>query len=409
MMTLWGALMAELQMAPAAPTGASVQLRAVRNRYEHIRSGIREMTDQAVAEGRDITDDEFTQIRSMTDDARQLWQEYAGLLEEHQRQQQVNKLTAAITQTRSESLGSGGVEPVVESAAPYSLVPDRAQLEQLRQAVAQAQAVRLTHGRQDGLQLRATVTASDVGGQVWPSSGQVPHPRRIVAELGLPPTKVTSRGMSGPLFGPTSGQDPTAEGQVKPEADDVSEATIAIHALARWTDITRQALLAHEEMAEQIAAWHAQAIAKDEDRLIVQALDAAAGAPISVGAPADRVRTAIARVADDVSADADLVVCHPDDYALLASFAPSSGTDVSSWADRIGSALIYPTSQGTTVGRVLVGAVRAAGRWLVAESPATVSMEDLKTNEITIRTEELVGFGLRMVGAVQAVSLDNGS
>lgn len=369
------------------------------SQYRQLRGRIDAMQTRAHKEGRDLTADELAEVESLATRARELYDQFAEDIEEARR-------VAAIADMQARLAAAGRGEHPAAAAGPWSLLPSPAQLAQLRKAVEAGEALRFTHAREADLALRATVELDDTGGPVAAVSGGLPAPRRLVTAVGLEPRQVDSRGGSGPVFGATTGQAPTAEGETKPEADSITAGTIDIQALARWTDISRLGLLSAPGMESDIASWHAQAIAKDEDLLIVGVLEAAGGPALSGGDdPSGAVRTAIATVTDAVSADADVVVCHPSDYATVAAFSPSSADDVASFAARIGPALIYPTSAASQ-GTVTVAALRAAGRFLVAMPPTTAALENLKTNEITIRTEELVGFGLRMVGAVKSVELD---
>lgn len=368
--------------------------------YQRLRQAIDATRQRAVEAGRDLSDEEMAQVERDATRARELHAQVAEHLEEAERDQQV-----AAMQARLAAAGRGE-QPAAAAGGPWSLLPSANQLAQLRKAVEAGESLRFTHGREAELALRATVELADAGGPVAAVSGGLPAPRRLVTAVGLEPRPADTRGGSGAVFGATSGTSPTAEGETKPEADAITAGTIDIQALARWTDISRLGLLSQPGMEADIAAWHAQAIAKDEDLLIVTALEAAGVPALPAGADAaGAVRTAIATVTDAVSADADVVVCHPADYAVVAAFSPSSADDVASFSARIGPALIYPTSAASE-GTVTVAALRAGGRFLVAMAPTTAALENLKTNEITIRTEELVGFGLRLAGAVKSVDLE---
>lgn len=367
--------------------------------YRRLRAQVDDMQTRAHQEGRDLTADELAEVESLATRARNLYDQFAEDIEEAKRVAAIADMTGRLHSARRS-------QPVIDEAAlPYSLVPS---IDQLRAAEAalreHGQHFRIVHPRVSE-HLRSTVGASDVGGGVVRISGELPAPRRLVETVGLTPVMVDSAGGSGPVFGATSGTAPTDEGDPKPEADSITAGTIPIKALARWTDVSRMALLSGDLFLSDLMSWHAQFLAKDEDLLIVTALEQAAGTPLPAGENGAGVRTALAVVADAVSADPDVIVCHPTDYAAITAFSPSSGSDVESFAARIGTALIYPTSAATP-GTVTVAALRAAGRFLVASPPTTASTENLKTNEITVRTEEFVGFGLRLAGAVASVELD---
>lgn len=376
-------------------------LKSRREAYEEIRSAITTVQDTAVREERDLTEPELTQIRSLSEQAKTIADEIEALAEHESRTEAVRSVAAAV---------HGGSTAADDPFAPFSLLPSSEHLTELRSSIERGERhYRVQTGRV-GEHTRAVVQFASVdgpetGGPVAPLNGGLPEPRRIVTAVGLPAQGTDSGGATGPLFGATSGTAPTDEGGTKPEADSITPLTIVPQALARWTDVSRHALLSQPGFAEQLMSWHAQSIAKDEDLLIATALDSAAGTPIGTGDGNKDVRTAVAMVTDAVSADADIVLVNPADYAEVSAFSPSSAGDVASYAARIGEALIYPTS-AVSAGTVLVAALRAGGRFVVAERPTVVAQEALKTNVTTVRTEELVGFGVRLAGSVVAVDLE---
>lgn len=370
-------------------------LKSRREAYEEIRSAITTVQDTAVREERDLTEPELTQIRSLGEQAKAIADEIESLAEHESRTEAVRSVAAAV---------HGGSTEADDPFAPYSLLPSSEQLTELRSSIERGERhYRVQTGRV-GEHTRAVVEFADTEGPVAGFSGRLPEPRRIVTAVGLPAQGTDSGGATGPLFGATSGTAPTAEGGTKPEADSITPLTVVPQALARWTDVSRHALLSQPGFAEQLMSWHAQSIAKDEDLLIATALTTAAGTPIGTGDGNKDVRTAVAMVTDAVSADADIVLVNPADYAEVSAFSPSSAGDVASYAARIGEALIYPTS-AVSADTVLVAALRAGGRFVVAERPTVVAQEALKTNVTTVRTEELVGFGVRLAGSVVAVDL----
>lgn len=385
-------------------------LRAARDRYDELRKTIQTVQDVAAREQRDLSDAELRQVKDYGGQAQALYREVEQLQDEQHRSQQVAAKAAEI-----HTAVNGGGETVnlstgrrehADQPALYSLLPDAEQLGRLRGAIEQSQGARFTLPRvAPGAQHRAAVTLSLTGGQVAGNSGKLPEPRRLSVAVGLRAEQSTTAGGSGPLFGATTGTAATAEGAVKPEQANVTKLDIAIKALARWTTMSRLGLLSQAGMLEQLVSWHAQAIAKDEDKLIIDALDAAAGAAIAFNTDVTgNIKNQMAAVEDAVAAPADVVLVNPADYKLVASFSAQNADDVASKVVMFGSAIVYP-SAAVTAGFALVAALRAAGRFLVADRPSVASTENLSTNETTIRTEELVGFGVRLAGAVKKIDI----
>lgn len=379
---------------------STIYLQRKREQAEQVRSAITALQDKATEEDRDLTADELAEIETRSAEYKTMTDEVEKLTDVEARSQAVANLAASVY---------GGGAGQDDSLRPYSLVPSPEQILELRSAATEKRDAEVFHARvrEDELHVRSTVALTNTGGRVIGVDGRLPNPRRIVTAVGLVPEESDARGGSGARFGATEAESSpgTAEGSTKPEADAITALTIPILPLARWTDITSMAQLSAAGFLDGLASWHAQFVAKDEDRLIVAAVEAAAGSPIGTGNGAADVRTAVAMVTDAVSADADIVLCHPDDYAQVSAFSPTSGGDVASWSERIGPALIYPTS-AVDSGTVLVAALRASGRFLVASPPRTASLANLKTNVTTVLTEEHVGFGVRLAGAAVAVDLD---
>jgi len=166
------------------------------------------------------------------------------------------------------------------------------------------------------------------------------------------------------------------------------------------------ALLSQNDIMEQVVSWHALAIAKDEDLMIVTALNTAAGTAIAFVAGDQRgpVRQAMAKVEDAVSAECDIVLVHPDNYGLLAGFDPTTADTADGLVRRFGSGVLYPTSACPT-GFAIVAAVKAGGAFIQADPVSVATLDALSTNETTVRTEELVGFDVRLIGSVAKIDI----
>lgn len=386
-------------------------LAAKRAEYTRHQDAIRDLQALVTREKRDYTDDELRSAREHGQASRALVDELEELTEDVLRNAKVADMTARIGEAIGDHDGAGQAGRPAEPTGMYSLVPSDEQLDQLRSAIGESRSMRFTTARmprdeRERQHLRAAVTLSLTGGEIRPTSGRVPDPRRLVTAVGLTPQPSTTAGTTGPKFGATTATAATAEGAAKPEAATITKLDIPIKQLARWTTLSRMALMSQDNTLEQTVAWHAMAIAKDEDKLLIDAVNTAAGAAVAFTAGDQRlqVRKAMAVVEDAVSAPCDVVLCHTDDYALLAGFDVTTLDDLAGKVVTFGGAVLYPSSSVPT-GFVLVAALRASGRFIVADPTSVATTQALSTNETTVRTEELVGFDIQFVGACRKVDV----
>ncbi len=385
----------------------SPYLKAKIDEYNKHRDAIGAVQATAVKADRAMTAPELRSIVDHGEAGKALHGQILELQEQELRDAQVSAMAAKISSAVEEA-GPGGAP---ESEGLYSLMPSFDQMAQLRTAVQGSRGMRLTTDRlsrtpREGEHLRAAVTLSLTGGRVEGMSGRLPEPRRLARTVGLIPKPSSTAGISGPKFGATVGTAPTAEGAAKPEAATVTKLDIAIKQLARWTTLSRMALLSQNDIMEQVVSWHALAIAKDEDLMIVTALNTAAGTAIAFVAGDQRgpVRQAMAKVEDAVSAECDIVLVHPDNYGLLAGFDPTTADTADGLVRRFGSGVLYPTSACPT-GFAIVAAVKAGGAFIQADPVSVATLDALSTNETTVRTEELVGFDVRLIGSVAKIDI----
>jgi hypothetical protein len=370
--------------------------------YNEHRRAVTDLQALVTQEKRDFTEAELRSVVDHGDAARDLYAEIEVLGEDEVQQAKVNAMAARVY----EAIGDDGTGSDPELGV-HSLVPSREQLTQMRSAIAEARGLRFTTDRLPrDMHTRAAVTQSLTGGRVGSTSGRLPEPRRLTRAVGLVPIPSTTAGTSRPKFGATSATAATAEVAAKPEAATITKLDIAIKQLARWTTLSRMALLSQENTLSDVVAWHAMAIAKDEDKLLIDAINTLAGAAIAFGAGDQRapVRAAMAKVEDAVSAPCDAVLVHPDNYGLLAGFDPTDADEAGGRVVTFGNGVLYPSSSVPT-GFVLVAAIRAAGRFIVADPTSVATTEALSTNETTVRTEELVGFDMALVGAAAKIDV----
>jgi len=382
----------------------SVYLEAKTAEYNEHRKAVTDLQRLVTREGREFDDAELRSVLEHGQAATRLYAEIEAIAEDEVREAKVTTMAGRVAEAIGDGAAGGGLEP---EAGVHSLLPSDEQMVQMRTAISEGRGLRFTTDRLPrDVQLRAAVTLSLTGGRIGSTSGRLPEPRRLTRAVGLVGIPSTTAGTTGPKFGATTATAATAEGAAKPEAATITKLDIGIKQLARWTTLSRMALLSQPNTLSDVVAWHAMAIAKDEDKVLIDAINTLAGSAIAFTAGDQRppVRAAMAKVEDAVSAPCDVVLVHPDNYGLLAGFDPTDAGEAGGRVVTFGNGVLYPSSSVPT-GFALVAAVRAAGRFIVADPTSVATTEALSTNETTVRTEELVGFDMALVGSAAKIDI----
>jgi hypothetical protein len=379
-----------------------------REQLEHRRAEASERIetrqDRALDQNRDLTNRESS--LSKNDAAELAALEAALLLSERNEQRQRNVIEGMELANRSRSGGprdplTGKPLQVETRGLGEYGVPSFAhsddEIARLYEAVATREPLRI--------ESRATITLTQTGGEIAGMTDRlVTEPRRLVAAVGLPAEPVPIRGVSAPKYGLEAVAAATAEGQTKPEFDNILAQTLVPQCFARWTDVTEQGIEAMGGMAGLIAA-HTRQIALDEDEAFINELETEAGTAIAFATDVQaNVRKAIATVESTVAAPVDVIVVHPDNFGLLADTTPANGQDVASRVTTFSGALVYPSASMTT-GFMLVAALRAVARYGVTGGLRTNSVPNLKTNVVTVRTEIFSDLAITIGGGVKTVDV----
>ncbi len=387
-------------------------LQAKVDEYNGHKRVIDDLQTLVTREKRDFTDAELRTVSDRGEKAKALYTQIESDAEHELRSAKVQAMAGRIAGALAGAPQDGNVAGVpYEASGMYSLVPSAEDLAHMRAAIQEERKGRFTTARlprdeTERTHLRAAITMSLTGGDTKPINGSLPEPRRLATTVGLVPHASTTAGYSGPKFPAMSAAAATAEGSTKPEAAAPTALSIPIKQLARWNTLSRMALLSADGVLEQFVSYHSALVAKDEDKLIIDAVNTAAGAAVAFVAGDQRlqVRKAMAVVEDACNAPCDVVLCHTDDYALLAGFDVTSLDELGGKVVRFGGAALYPSSSVPT-GFVLVAALAAAGWFIVADPPSVATVQALTTNEVTVRVEELVGFDVRLTGACRKVDV----
>jgi hypothetical protein len=172
-------------------------------------------------------------------------------------------------------------------------------------------------------------------------------------------------------------------------------ASVTLARFGRWTDISRESLIGAD--AGAMVAMHQIGVAKDLDKVLIDAVETAAGAAVGfqTDVPAN-VRKAMAQVTDNTAAadSADLVVLvHPDNASLLQDVSPIGGQTIAEPFQRFSGAIVYPSSAVNT-GFATVANLRAGARYFEARGFTTETDLAPKTDTMTIASSVVAGYGL---------------
>jgi hypothetical protein len=191
----------------------------------------------------------------------------------------------------------------------------------------------------------------------------------------------------------------TAENVALAEYASSTAGTVTLSRYGRWTDISTEAELSTSVSA--LLAIHQVGIAKDLDKLLIDAVEAAAGAAVAftTDVPA-AIRKSIATVIDNTAASGpeDLVILtNPADTNLLQSVTPTGGITIAERFQNFSGALVYPSS-ATDAGFMTVANLRAGARYFEARGLTVQTFTDPKTGTMTNASSVIAGYGLGLVG-----------
>lgn len=234
-----------------------------------------------------------------------------------------------------------GYRRAVENRSRPTLLVSQANIEQHAAALAEGR----PYGAVEGVEMRSRVTAAaDLGSAGAWHPGAPNEPRHLIAFAGIPVSPLTGRTAQVPAYtGPTAaaGVDETTE---HGEYDSIAPVNLTALRYGRWSDVS--ALANQVDELTGLNVMHATGIARDLDRLAVQAVEGVAQSlGVSVDIPA-HVREAVLTVAAQTySAETDLVIFgQPADLAELTGTAPTNADDLGSYAVRFCGARLYATA-----------------------------------------------------------------
>jgi len=343
------------------------------------------------------------QINDTADLTSDLMDEYEGLeakLKTAQRQGQIRARQAAYEQpTPGQTTGqtapsaSGDGHPLAFTAAALS---------ELQAAITERRAARVSHDITN-----AALTTSTYGApRVW-GANVLAGPRLLHRVAGVPRQPVDAILAQIPNLTLPTATAGVGENSSLTEFAASTAGSVTLARFGRFTDLSQESLIGTDPGA--IVSMHQIGIAKDLDKVLTDAVEAAAGA--AVGFTADvpaAIRKAIAQVIDNTAAadSSELVILvNPADANLLQAIDPISGSSVGEGFQLFSGALVYPTSAADS-GFMTVANLRAGARYFEARGVVTeAQVASVKTGTTTVATDVICGYGLGLTGGF-AVKVD---
>lgn len=224
-------------------------------------------------------------------------------------------------------------------------------------------------------------------------------PRLLSEVAGIPRDPVDAVLAQFPQLTLPTAQPVTAEGAALVEYASSAAGSVTLGRFGRWTDLTKESLIGAD--AGAITAMHRVGIALDLDKVLIDAVEAAAGAAVGFNAdvPA-QIRKAIAKVMAATATDDPahvVVLANPDDVHLLEDVAPTGGQTIGERFQRFSGALVYPSTAVNT-GFITVAQLRAGARYFEARGLETLTDSDVKTGVETTASFIVGGYGVTLTG-----------
>lgn len=337
------------------------------------------------AEGRSLTDDEVTQYEAYEAD-----------------------LTAARRDGEVRARQAAYEAPVPLSAAVAVVERPRNPLAYTAAAVDGLQAAvnTRTRGRFDAdltveqlrIQNAALTTGTFGQPQEW-GANVLTGPRILHMTAGVPRQPIDAVLAEFPQLTIPSASASVGEGVSLTEYASSTAGSVVLGRFGRFTDLTTESQVGTN--AGAILAMHQVGIAKDLDKVLIDAVDTAAGVAIAFDADVPAaIRKSMATVLDATAEDSPerlVILAHPDNVNLLQDVAPVGGETIAERFQRFSGALVYPSSAVAT-GFMIVANLAVGTRFFEASSVGTATDEDVKTGVRTVATAMIGGYGITLVG-----------
>lgn len=348
------------------------------------------------AEGRPLTDDEVTRYEALEAD-----------LSAARRDGEVRARQRAYQTPARNELGAvfGASEPGRRNPLAYT----REAMDGLQAALESRTSGRfpaaMTGERLRQFQNAALTTGTFGAPREW-GANVLAGPRILHVVAGVPQQPIDSILAQFPQLTLPAATASVGENVSLPEYASSAAGSVTAGRFGRFTDLSAESEIGTD--AGALLAMHRVGIAKDLDKVLIDAVEVAAGAAVAFTADVPAaIRKAMAKVLDSTAADdpASLVIlAHPDNAHLLQDVTPTGGATIAESFQRFSGALVYPSSAVDT-GFMTVANLQAGARYFEAHGVATAVDESVKTGTRTVATALIGGYGITLT-ADFAVKVD---
>jgi len=243
----------------------------------------------------------------------------------------------------------------------------------------------------------ATLTTGTIGApRVWGSNVLRP-PRLLHMVASVPQQPAAAVFAQFPQLTLPTAQAASAEGVSLVEYASSAAGSVTLGRFGRWTDLSEESQIGADSAS--LTSMHRLGIALDLDKILIDAVEAAAGAAVAFTADVPAaIRKAIATVMAATASDdpAEIVVLvHPDNVSLLENVTPTGGVTIGEKFQRFSGAFVYPSTAVDT-GFMTVANLRVGTRYFEARGMRTVSDVSVKTAVQTIATYIVAGYGVTL-------------
>lgn len=286
--------------------------------------------------------------------------------------------------------GAGSSQPRTN---PLAYTPEA--LDDLAASFASRTSVRVEGGARERF---ATVTTGLYGNPVAWGRNVLAGPRLLHVAAGVPTQSIDAIVAEFPSLTLPTATAGVAETVTVPEYASSATGTVTAARFGRWTDFSTEALIGTSPDA--VVAMHQLGIALDLDKVLIDAVETAAGAPVAFNADVPgNVRRALARVqARTAAADVGnlVILVHPDDVWLLEDVQPIGGVTTGEGFSRFSGAMIYP-SEAVNTGFITVANLSVGCRFFEARGVSTQTYDLApKTGVSTVVTYTIAGYAVTL-------------
>ncbi|MGH8775073.1 MAG: hypothetical protein ACRDWI_07835 [Jiangellaceae bacterium] len=307
-------------------------------------------------------------------------------------------------QTAYETPVDGGLAGLGAAAAPAAPRPNplgftAEALDGLQAAIESRTEGRFAAGmtREELKFFNATLSTSTYGAPREWGANVLDGPRLLHVAAGVPRQPITAVLAQFPSLTLPTAAPGVGEGVSLAEYASSTAGSVTLARFGRWTDLSVEALIGAD--AGALIGMHQLGIALDLDKLLVDAVNTAAGAAVPFNADVvGQIRKSMATViAATAAADPArlMIMAHPDNVPLLQDVTPVGGLTIAEPFQKFSGATVY-ASTAVPTGFMLTANLQVGVRFF--EARGALSQTDLapKSDITTVATSLIGGYGITL-------------